>query len=60
MRDGREGSKAANTALTAQYAPRTPKTTVKIAVLQTKKPTKSALTMTALVGSHPVQARGCK
>jgi hypothetical protein len=45
---------AANTPLIAQYAPNTPKTTLKIAVLLIKKPTKSAFTVTALAGSHPV------
>jgi hypothetical protein len=51
---GREGLTAANTALIAQYAPNTPKTTLKIAVLLIKKPTKSAFTLLALAGSHPV------
>jgi hypothetical protein len=51
--DGREGLTAAKTALIAQYAPNTPKTTLKIAVPLIKKPTKSAFTFTALAGSHP-------
>jgi hypothetical protein len=45
---------AAKTALIAQYAPNTPITTLKIAVLLIKKPTKSAFTVPALAGSHPV------
>jgi hypothetical protein len=52
--DGREGLTAANTPLIAQYAPKTPRITVKIAVLLIKKATKSALTLPALAGSHPV------
>jgi hypothetical protein len=52
--EGRDGLTAANTALIAQYAPNTPKTTLKIAVLQIKKATKSAFTLTALAGSHPI------
>jgi hypothetical protein len=35
----------------AQYAPNTPRITVRIAVLLIKKPTKSALTLPALAGS---------
>jgi hypothetical protein len=42
---------AANTALIAQYAPNTPKTTLKIAVLQIKKPTKSAFTRPLLAAT---------
>jgi hypothetical protein len=38
--------------LIAQYAPNTPKTTVKIAVLLTKKATKSAFTVPALAHSR--------
>jgi hypothetical protein len=36
---GREGFTAANTMLIAQYAPKTPRITLKIAVLLTKKAT---------------------
>jgi hypothetical protein len=50
--DGREGSTAAKTALIAQYAPTTPRITLKIVVLMIKNATKSALTLTALAGSH--------
>jgi hypothetical protein len=39
----------------AQYAPRTPRTTVRIAVLLIKKATKIAFTVLALAGSHPVK-----
>jgi hypothetical protein len=53
--DDREGSTTANTAVIAQYAPNTPKITLKIAVLMIKKATKSALTVTAPTGSHPVK-----
>lgn len=42
---------AASTALIAQYAPKIPKTTVKMAVLLTKKTTKSALTIIPFTGS---------
>jgi hypothetical protein len=52
--DGREGLKAAKTPLTAQYALNMPKITVKIAVVLIRKPAKSALTVPALTGSHPV------
>jgi hypothetical protein len=45
---------AAKTALIAAYAPKTPKTTVKIAVLLRRNPAKSAFTVPALAGSHPV------
>jgi len=38
----------------AQYAPNTPRITLKIAVLLIKKATKSAFTVPALAGSHPV------
>jgi hypothetical protein len=49
---GREGLTAANTPQIAQYAPKTPKTTVKIAVLPIKKATKIAFTFRALAGSQ--------
>jgi hypothetical protein len=49
--DGREGLKAANKPLIAQYAPNTPKITLKIAVVPTSKTMKSAFTLTALAGS---------
>jgi hypothetical protein len=49
--DGREGLTAANMPQIAQYAPKTPRITVRIAVLLIKKPTKSALTLPALAGS---------
>jgi hypothetical protein len=53
--EGREeGLKAAKTPLIAQYAPNTPKTTVKIAVVLMRKPAKSAFTVPALAGSHRV------
>jgi hypothetical protein len=52
--DGREELTAANTPLIAQYAPNTPRITLKIAVLLIKKATKIALTLPALAGSHPV------
>jgi hypothetical protein len=41
---GRDGFTAANTALIAQYAPKTPKITVRIAVLVIRKATNNALT----------------
>jgi hypothetical protein len=44
---------AANTPQSAQYAPKIPRITAKIAVLMIKKTTKSALTLLALAGSHP-------
>jgi hypothetical protein len=46
--EGRDGLKAANRALMAQYAPNIPKTTLKIAVLLSKKAAKSALTSRTL------------
>ena len=45
---------AAKTPLIAQYAPNTPRITLKIAVLLIKKATKSAFTLPALAGNHPV------
>ena len=42
--EGRDGFTAANTPLIAQYAPKTPKITVRIAVLLIRKATKSAFT----------------
>jgi hypothetical protein len=53
--DDREGLTAANTPQIAQYAPNTPRITLKIAVLLIKKPTKTAFTLSALAGSHPVK-----
>jgi hypothetical protein len=58
--DGREGLKAANTALIAQYAPKMPKATVKIAVLLMMKATKSALTVPTLAGSHPCESTAAR
>jgi hypothetical protein len=52
--DGREELTAANTPLIAQYAPNTPRITLKIAVLLIKKATKIAFTLPALAGSHPM------
>jgi hypothetical protein len=42
----------ANTPQIAQYAPNTPRITLRIAVLLIKKVTKSAFTLPALAGSH--------
>jgi hypothetical protein len=57
---GREGLTAASTVQIAQYAPKTPKITVKIAVLPIKKTTKIAFTLRALAGSHPVKHAAAK
>jgi len=46
---------AASTKPIAQYAPRTPKTTARIAVLLIMKATKIAFTDTAFAGSHPAK-----
>jgi hypothetical protein len=46
---------AANTPLIAQYAPKTPKTTLKIAVLPIKNAAESPFTLLALAGSHPAK-----
>jgi len=53
MLDGREGLTTANTPRIAQYAPNTPRITLKIAVLLMKKVTKSAFTLPTLAASHP-------
>ena len=45
---------AANTPQIAQYAPKIPRITLKIAVLMIKKATESTLTSLALAGSHVV------
>jgi hypothetical protein len=52
--DDREELTAAKTPLIAQYAPNTPRITLKIAVLLIKKATKIAFTLPALAGSRPV------
>jgi hypothetical protein len=51
---------AANTPQIAQYAPKIPRITLKIAVLMIKKATKSALTLLALAGSHLVKRAAAK
>jgi len=45
---------AAKTPLIAQYAPNTPRITLKIAVLTIKKAAESSFTLLILAGSHPV------
>jgi hypothetical protein len=47
----------ASTALIAQYAPNTPKATLKIAVLLRRKAAKNALTIRTLALGHPVDRR---
>jgi hypothetical protein len=47
----------ASTALIAQYAPKTPKTTLKIAVLLRRKAAKNALTIRTLAFGHPTDWR---
>jgi len=53
--EGREGLTAAKTPQTAQYAPKTPKETVKSAVLPSKKATKISFTIMALTGKARLQ-----
>jgi hypothetical protein len=58
--EDREWLNAAKTPLIAQYAPKTPRTTVKIAVLLTKKAVKSALTGTGPLLAASLESRGRK
>jgi hypothetical protein len=51
---------AANIPLIAQYAPKIPRITLKIAVLMIKKATESTLTSLALAGSHLVNRAAAK
>jgi hypothetical protein len=57
---GREGFTAAKTAQTAQYAPKIPRITLRIAVLLIKKPTKSPFNLPWPLLAAAGEARACK